>query len=450
MSDADRKAAETGRFAKLGNPYADSTNFGARPGERGGLLTSPTAQGTGQFSVVGSTTAPDSFSGLSIEAVIIDPEVYRLAYDVVSNATIWFVHHHLFDLTRRPRFNHLFDEAWEAYRAFNRVFAERLAEVAAPGATVIAHDYHLGLVPALATEIRPDLRIVHFSHTPFGDPGVFRALPTAIGAELLGGMASATACGFHTERWRNAFEACCADAGIEPCKTFVSPLIPDSAGLRRRASAPGFSESGQSVRDLVGECKVIVRVDRMEPSKNLLRGIWAFDELLAGNPDLVGNVVLLTLAYPSRETLPEYLAYAAEVDHLVKLVNARWGNPNWTPVVLDVADNSDRSLAALGIYDVLMVNPVRDGLNLVAKEGPLVNTTGGVLVLSREAGSHAELSDHVIGVNPFDVSETAEAIKKALGMPVEDRHRHNTELRRIITRRPVGSWLQDQLDAAAG
>ena len=157
---------------------------------------------------------------------------------------------------------------------------------------------------------------------------------------------------------------------------------------------------------------------------------------------------MLALGYTSRETLAEYLAYGAEVEHAVDRVNDRWGSADWQPVILDVADDSDRSFAALTRYDVLLVNAVRDGLNLVAKEGPLVNDRDGVLVLSREAGAFEELQDAALGVNPFDVAETAEVLAEALTMPAEERAQRATELRDLVTRRQAGDWLADLITAA--
>ena len=194
--------------------------------------------------------------------------------------------------------------------------------------------------------------------------------------------------------------------------------------------------------------QVIVRVDRMELSKNLLRGFWAFEELLELQPHRRERVVFVALAYPTRQGLPEYLAYQNEVESTVARINRRWAVPGWTPIVLEVEDDYQRSLAALSRYDVLMVNPVRDGLNLVAKEGPVINTRNGVLALSREAGAFDELGPAALEINPFDVSGTASVLAQALDMERAERAERADELRKIIlSRRPV-DWLNDQLDAA--
>lgn len=386
--------------------------------------------------------------GLRIVTVSPERAVYDLAYDTVSNAALWFVHHHLYDLARRPRFDRGWLRAWDAYRIFNQLIAEEICEVAGDGSVVLVQDYHLALVPAMVRATRPELAVVHFSHTPFADPGVLRVLPEASSAELLAGMAAATACGFHTRRWADAFVAGCTDHGIEPPATFASPLAPDADSLAKRAASPATLAAAARIEQMVGDRTMVLRVDRMELSKNLVRGFWAFDDLLQHHPEHRGSVVFVALAYASRQGLPEYLAYRAEVEQTANLVNERWATGTWQPVVLDVADDAERSFAALTRADVLLVNPVRDGLNLVAKEGPLVNRRDGVLVLSREAGAAEELVGPALVVNPFDVAATADALHQALVMEPAERAERAAELRRRVRARPPRRWLDDQLAAA--
>jgi trehalose 6-phosphate synthase len=243
--------------------------------------------------------------------------------------------------------------------------------------------------------------------------------------------------------------ASCADAGVAPPHTFVSPLSPDPAYLTERAEAPACRAARARLDELVGGRRAIVRTDRIEPSKNLLRGFWAFDELLRHRRDLRGSVVMLAHTYPSRQSLPEYLAYGTEVEYAAQRVNETWGTSDWSPVILELADDTDRAFAALTRYDVLLVNPLRDGLNLVAKEGPLVNTTDGVLALSREAGAFEELHPEAIALNPFDTSGTAIALADALDMPADERKRRAEGLRELAANRPPSAWLDDQFAALA-
>jgi len=394
--------------------------------------------------------------GLDIELVDPEPDMYNMAYNVVSNATLWYCHHHLFDAARRPRADRRWWEAWDAYREFNMLFAQKVAKVAPESGRVLVQDYHLALMGSALARLRPDLRTVHFTHTPFADPSVLGMLPTAVSTELLEGMAGFEACGFHTARWASAYrqglDLAKSRSGIEPLSgsIFVSPLATDAVRLRSSAGDPEVGSALAALEERVGgaDRQVIVRVDRMELSKNLLRGFWAFDELLESQPHRRERVVFVALAYPTRQGLPDYLAYQNEVESTVERINQRWGTPGWTPIILEIEDDYPRSLAALSRYDVLLVNPVRDGLNLVAKEGPLINTRQGVLVLSYEAGAYDELASGAVGINPFDVSSTAAALAEALDAEPEHKAQRSDELVRLLLARQPADWLRDQLDAA--
>ena len=193
---------------------------------------------------------------------------------------------------------------------------------------------------------------------------------------------------------------------------------------------------------------MIVRVDRIELSKNILRGFRAYDALLSRRPDLRGRVIFAALGYPSREGLPEYLAYRAEVESLVDVINRRWQTDDWQPIELDLRDDFIRSVSYLRRYDVLLVNPIRDGLNLVAEEGPLVNEHDGTIVLSREAGIHDQLAGTVRSVNPFDIEDQADALSECLDLSAADRAATSAELRRRAEARSPADWLQDQIAAA--
>jgi trehalose 6-phosphate synthase len=405
--------------------------------------------------------------GLDLVPVVVDDDTYRQAYDVVANTTLWYCHHHLFDLPRRPRFDRYWRTAWDGYRAYNRAVASAVAERADDGAAVFVQDYHFSLLGRMLAESRPDLRTVHFLHTPFADPNMLGVLPDNAEAELLDGMAGYGACGFHCHRWEAGFRACFAEAGRTVPPTFVAPLGPDAEALESEASSTGCAAADEALRAAVGGRRTVVRVDRMEPSKNIVRGMLAFEELLLAHPEWRGEVVHLAMAYPSRQGLAEYLAYASEVEHTAERINHAFGSAavgsstaagssspgseGWTPIVLLLDDDYERSLAALGTSDVLLVNPVRDGLNLVAKEGPLLNRNDGVLVLSRQAGAWEELSldgRGAVGVNPFDVTATAEALHRALSMPGAERAERAARLRASVTGRTSADWWADLLAAA--
>jgi trehalose 6-phosphate synthase len=402
--------------------------------------------------------------GLDLLPVVIDDETYRQAYDVVANTTLWYCHHHLFDLPHRPRFDRHWREAWEGYRAYNRAMADVVADRAGEGDAVFVQDYHFSLLGRMLAEARPDLRTVHFLHTPFAAPDMLGVLPDDVRAELLDGMAGYSACGFHCHQWEAAFLACydtagnaAGDATATAPATFVAPLGPDAGVLEEEAAEPECVAAAAALRDEVGGRRMIARTDRMEPSKNIVRGMLAFEELLLAYPEWRGQVVHVAFAYPSRQGLAEYLAYGADVEHTAERINhafgsgSRSGSDGWTPIVLSLKDDRARSLAALTLSDVLLVNPVRDGLNLVAKEGPLLNGVNGVLVLSHQAGAWEELAlggVGALGINPFDVAGTADALHAALTMDAAGRAARAAALRTAVRGRTAADWWADQLAAA--
>jgi trehalose 6-phosphate synthase len=386
--------------------------------------------------------------GLRVQLVSIDPEAYRLAYDVVSNSVLWFAHHGLWDLTREPAFDAEWPKAWDAYRQVNFAFADAVAATAPEGAAVLVQDYHLCLIAERLRAARPDVATVHFSHTPFAPPVWLEALPDADLVELLRGMAAHDACGFHTEQWAQDFRDCARHlAGLAPV-TFVSPLASDPEDIRAEAASEACQTALRALDEVVGDRAVIGRVDRVELSKNLLRGFLAYGDLLERHPEHRGRVVFVAGAYPSREGVPAYAAYRADVEKVVQEVNERFGTPDWTPIALHVEDDFPRSVAILRRADVLLVNPIRDGLNLVATEGALVNDHDAVLALSPEAGAWERLHPAALRVPPFDVAGTAEVLHQALRMPREERTRRHSELRAIAEARTPRHWMADQLLAA--
>ncbi|MEU2119194.1 trehalose-6-phosphate synthase [Streptomyces sp. NPDC016459] len=376
----------------------------------------------------------------------IDPDTYADAYNGIANSVLWFLHHHLYDVPREPVFDAEFRRRWEAYRRYNRAFAEALAAEADDGAAVLVQDYHLALVPGQLRELRPDLRIAHFTHTPWASPEYLRMLPDDIREELLRGMLGADQLGFHTEEWAAAFRGC-AGADVEGTRVEVYPLGVDADELRALAHRPAVDEWLARLREEVGDRKTIVRVDRTELSKNILRGMLAYRELLTAHPEWRDRVVHLASAYPSRQDLESYRAYTAAVATLADEINTEFGTPDWQPVLVSVQDDFPRSLAAYRLADVALVNPVRDGMNLVAKEIPVVSEAGCALVLSTGAGAHEELKEDALTVNPFDVTETAEALHRALSMPPTERTDRTKRLAAAATSLPPQRWFLNQLEA---
>ncbi|GAA2616882.1 trehalose-6-phosphate synthase [Actinomadura fulvescens] len=400
--------------------------------------------------------------GAAVRMLDIPAATFHRAYNAVANSTLWFVHHLLYDTPSAPHFDARSRRDWQSYEAYNAAFADALARDAAQGAKAAIQDYHLSLAPRMLRDRRPDLKIVHFSHTPWAPPEYYRLLPDDIGAQVLDGILGADHAGFLTERWALAFLDCCErflpGARVDRAARTVTRagrvthigvhgLGIDGESLRRRAAEPDVTARAEALREQVGDRRLIVRVDRTELSKNIVRGLAAYREMLTNHPEWRGRVVHLAFAYPSRHDLPEYREYTAAVQRMAGQIVDEFGTPDWDPLILQVNDDFPRSLAAYGLADVLVVNPIRDGMNLVAKEGPVLSERGSALVLSREAGAASELAEHALIVNPYDVSQTAEALHQALLMPQDERAERCSRLAAIATSLTPQQWFADQLAA---
>ncbi|MEU4652508.1 trehalose-6-phosphate synthase [Streptomyces sp. NPDC023723] len=385
-------------------------------------------------------------------------EVHADAYNGIANSVLWFVHHMLYQTPLEPVFDAEFRRQWASYEAFNRAFAQALAEEAAEGAAVLVQDYHLTLVPGMLRELRPDVRISHFSHTPWAPVEYFRMLPDDIAAQVLRGMLGADRLGFLTRRWADAFTGCCEAlvGGLGETVIGVHGLGADADFLRKRSHQADVDERMAALREQIGTGpdggprRTVVRVDRTELSKNIVRGLLAYRRLLADRPEWRERVVHVAFAYPSRQDLAVYQEYTAEVRRVAEAINEEFGTAGWTPVVLHVKDDFARSLAAYRLADVALVNPIRDGMNLVAKEVPVVSDEGCALVLSREAGAYEELGEDAVVVNPYDVTGTAEALHTALGLPAGERAERSKRLAAAATALPPARWFLDQLEALRG
>ncbi|MFC1406018.1 MULTISPECIES: trehalose-6-phosphate synthase [Streptacidiphilus] len=400
----------------------------------------------------------------SVRMLDIDAGTFARAYNGIANSTLWFVHHLIYNTPTTPVFGSSFRREWASYEAYNRAFAEALAEAAAPGATVLVQDYHLSLTPRLLRELRPDLRIGHFSHTPWAPPDYYRLLPDDIARDVLVGILGADRAGFLTRRWASAFADCCETVlGAEVDRSAltvthegrttrlgVHPLGADGDFLRERAHRPDVDSRLAALREAVGDRRTVVRVDRTELSKNIVRGLHAYRHLLHTRPEWLDRVVHIAFAYPSRHDLPEYREYTASVLRVAQEINDEFGTPDWQPVLLAVDDDFARSLAAYRLADVALVNPIRDGMNLVAKELPVVSDDGCALVLSREAGAYEELGEDAVTVNPYDVIATAEALHTALTMPAAERADRCKRLAEAGTALPPSAWFLEQYRALAG
>jgi trehalose 6-phosphate synthase len=400
----------------------------------------------------------------AVRMLDIPAPVFDRAYNGIANSTLWFVHHMLYDTPNRPHFGIAFRREWESFRAYSAAFADTLAEGAGQAAgyrvRAMVQDYHLSLVPRMLAERCPGLPIAHFSHTPWAPPEYYALLPDDVASEVLDGILGADHAGFHARRWADAFLACCRrvlGAEVDTAASTVRyrrhtttvgvhALGVDADELRERAAAADVEAHVAALSHLAAGRKVIVRVDRTELSKNIVRGLEAYRELLITHPEWRGRVAHLAFAYPSRHDLPEYREYTATVQRVARQIVDEFATDDWIPLVLQVNDDYPRSLAAYRIADVLLVNPIRDGMNLVAKEAPLLSQRGCALVLSREAGAAAELAEGALLINPYDVSATAEGLHEALSMTDAERARRGALLAKASSAVPPAEWLLSQLN----
>ncbi len=412
--------------------------------------------------------------GRAIEEVARDGSPYRLRlvaheeavydwfYNVVSNPTLWFLQHHLWALAYAPDIDRGLHHAWDdGYVAVNAAFADAVvAELdAEPDSAVFFHDYHLYLTPRLVRGQRPEAMLAHFVHIPWPEPDLWRVLPESIRDAIHIGLLANDVVGFHTDRWRRNFLRSCRDLVAAECdfdesfaelaerRTFVTarPISVDPAEFENVAAS-------EHVRRLEADLEarrpehLVLRVDRTDPSKNVVRGFRAFEFYLDKHAEMHGRVSMLALIDPSRQDIPEYAEYLGAIQRAARAVNDRFQRDGWSPVDLRIEDDFALSVAAYKQYDALLVNAIYDGLNLVAKEAPLVNGRDGVLILSENAGAHEELGDWALTVNPFDVEAQADAIHEALVMPAEERRTRLEAIREHVREHDVAAWLETQLE----
>jgi len=399
-----------------------------------------------------------------LRLVQLPDSAYHQFYESFCNPILWFVQHSLGGLLGGRDLGTEALASWHAgYLPVNRRFAEAaIEEIPGDGLStqVMLHDYHLYLAPRFIRAARPFAALQQFVHIPWPSPSEWRFLPSTLVRQICASLLANDSVVFQTEASVENFLATCRDYLGERARVrerygsveflghsahmALNPVSVDIDELKEVRSNPQWEEYRQALAGPPG-MKTIVRVDRLDPSKNVERGFEAFELLLRRDPGLHGRVRFLAFLVPSRCGIPEYAAHAKRVFDRVNAINASFGRPDWTPISVFYEHNRLQALAGLSLYDVLLVNSVADGMNLVSKEGPVVNANDGVLVLSETAGSFEELRHGAIGVNPYDVCGTAAALHAALAMePAERRIRQQT-LRDAIHAHQITDWLRQQL-----
>jgi trehalose 6-phosphate synthase len=385
---------------------------------------------------------PIDEAGYRLRLVEHDADAYRRFYTVAANPTLWFVHHQLAGADVGERF----DDAWRnGYVPVNEGFAQAVVEELdrSPGAAVFIHDYHLYVAPKLIRELRPDVRTSHFIHVPWPEPSAWAVLPEAIRGEILDGLLANDVVGFHTERWRRNFLG--ALDGECPIRVTAHPIGIDPGEFDRLRADENVVERARGLAATRPEF-LVLRVDRTDPAKNVVRGFEALSLVLERHPELRGRVRMLALLDPSRLDIPQYAAYRDEIEREAASVGERFPGS----VDLRIADDFLQSVAAYTQYDALLVNALYDGLNLVAKEAPYVNERDGVLILSANAGSVAELGAWALTVDPLDVAGQAEALYRAFTMSADERRGRAEAIRAHVRLHDQREWIASQLTDLEG
>ncbi|HSC49023.1 MAG TPA: trehalose-6-phosphate synthase [Gaiellaceae bacterium] len=401
-------------------------------------------------------------SPFRLRLVAHDEAAYDWYYNVVANPMLWFLQHYLWQLAYDPSVDIAFRNAWdEGYARVNQGFADAVLEElrAEPEAAVFFHDYHLYLAPRLVREQAPDALLAHFVHIPWPQTDYWHVLPDSIRRAVHEGLLANDVVGFHTRQWglnfmRAAIDLAGADADFaagvvshagQATTVSAHPISVDPDEFDELASSEAVLEAE---RELVARRpeKVVLRVDRTDPSKNIVRGFRAFELYLDAHPEMHRRVGMLALLDPSRQDIPEYAEYLGAIQRAARRVNDRFQQGGWTPIELVIEDDFASSVAAYKQFDALFVNAIFDGMNLVAKEAPLVNERDGVLILSENAGAHAELGDWALTVNPFDVAGQADAIHRALTMPEAERRERLASIRGHVRDHDVSAWIAAQLE----
>jgi trehalose 6-phosphate synthase len=397
----------------------------------------------------------------NVKFVASDPDAYERFYNIIANPMLWFIQHYLWDLSNAPDIRRNETEAFEfGYNAVNEDLARAVLEEieGVDNPAVMVHDYHLYTLPGLIRRERPDAFLHHFVHIPWSQSDSWRVLPSMIREEIYHGILANDIIGFHTRSYRRNFLRCCEElmelevdfeAGIVHCggrEVWVRayPLPIDSHAVQAVARHERVREFESELLRRRRE-HLILRVDRADLSKNVLRGFSAFDTFLEQHPEFRERVTFIAQLMPSRTDVPEYAEYLERIEAVVAVVNHRHGSPDWMPIQLKLRDDLEEAVAAYKHYDVLIVNAMFDGMNLVAKEGPMVNEHAGVSILSENTGAHEELGEYALSVNPFDIQELADSIHAALTMPKQERERRMDGLRSVVTARDPGDWIDEQL-----
>jgi trehalose 6-phosphate synthase len=418
---------------------------------------------------VRSARVPIGEDGNQLQLVLLDPEpdVYEGYYNQIANPLLWFLQHSMWDFIHSPTIDASIWEAWNrGYVQMNSLFAEaitRQVKTYSRPTVVMLQDYHLYLTPTFLRMMLPPghkTTLLHFIHIPWPGTEDWGFLPAPIREAILKGLCGVDLLGFQTKadglNFLRTVESYLPGARVSYHQGRVKyknhythvrdfPISIDVGALRELAGSAEVEMHRGQLMEYTSGGQLIVRVDRSEPSKNIVRGFQAFDTMLEKYPEHRGKVKFLAMLVPSRMAVPEYQDYLDELMAAAGRINAKFGSSEWEPVRVLIGEDYPRAVAALQLYDVLLVNSIADGMNLVAKEGPIVNQCDGVLVLSERTGAAQQLGGGAIVISPCDIYDTSEGLHQALTMSDRERRRRATRLRQDIEREDIQTWLCWQL-----
>jgi trehalose 6-phosphate synthase len=423
-----------------------------------------------QAEAAGETVITPDDSDFRLRFVVTSEEAYDLYYNQISNPLLWFLQHYLWDTPRSPDIDAETWRAWrEGYVPANQAFAEEIVAAVDAGTgtpVVMLQDYHLYLAPGLIREMRPDITLQHFIHIPWPDPDYWRLIPAEMRSAICHSMLANDIIGFqapgHARSFMNTCQANLSGVELDYARGTITynghktlarhyPISIDVDAVRETAVEEEAIRHAEHLEQFWNE-HTIIRVDRAEPSKNIVRGFHAYDRFLEKHPEFLGRINFIAFLVPSRLEVPEYVDYLDDINTIVGRINTKYANAAeqdgvaWEPINLFIGDDYHRALAAMKHYDILMVNAVIDGMNLVAKEGALLNERDGVPILSEGAGVFQQLGDFTLNVSPTDIEGTADAIYQALTMDPDERARRATGLRESIIEQDILEWIYRQLN----
>ena len=427
------------------------------------------AMGEGDRLIAGSSQGSSYRSPLpghkiDLRYVVTPRRVYHKYYNVLCNPLLWFLQHYMWNPPYNPNVDASVHDAWQGgYVPVNQAFARAVVDQAQSNEmppVVIGHDYHLYLLPEMVRQEIPDARIQHFIHIPWPTPRYWQMIPSYITRQICSSLVCADIVGFQTTQDRQSFldtvEEFVPGAKVdrnqhsiqrEDLTTYVKlyPLSINVGEVQRISNSPRALEHEEKLMSVRGGNTTIVRIDRAEPNKNVVRGFRAFELLLSRHPELKGKINFLAFLVPSRTHIRQYQRYMEEINQLVAKINETFGTEDWQPITTFMENNYTQAIAGMKLYDVLLVNTLMEGMNLVAKEGPVVNTRDGVLVLSETSGAFEQLAEGALPVSPTDVEGTMEALYQAINMDPEERKRRASLLAESVNREDINDWICRQL-----